>query len=229
MSEQNYSEPIKNPVAERNRQNGAKGHGPTTEAGRLQTDLSKVTHGIRCERPVIPGVERPEDWETHYASLRAALGPKGDFEELLVYRIALNFWRLGRVIRAENAEIQESAERVRKGIAEQRQQSEYLGDTWIPQKRRKETTPEQQAQERLREAERERELELKAEIITAQRLVPCEDDLNRFVIYERQLESSIRSNLHELQRLQAARAGQVCPAPLAVDISVTGSKPELLG
>jgi hypothetical protein len=218
MNEQNYNEPIKSPVAERNRLNGMKSHGPTTEAGRLQTDLSKVTHGIRCERPVVPGVEQPEDWETHYASLRAALDPEGDFEELLVYRIALNFWRLGRVIRAENAEIQESAERVRKEI-EDREQSGSLGDIFISLKRRKEATPEQQAQELLREAE----------LKTAQRLVPYEADLNRFVIYERQLESSIRSNLHELQRLQAARAGQICRAPLVVDVSVTGSKPDLRG
>jgi hypothetical protein len=118
MNEQNYNEPNKNPVAERNRLNGVKSHGPTTEAGRLRTDLSKVTHGIRCERPVIPGVEQPEDWETHYASLRAALGPESDFEELLVYRIALNFWRLGRVIRAENAAIQESTERVPEKLRE---------------------------------------------------------------------------------------------------------------
>jgi hypothetical protein len=68
-----------------------------------------------------------------------------------------------------------------------------------------------------------------AELGNAQRLVPYEDDLKRFVIYERQLESSIRSNLHELQRLQAARGGQVVPAPLAVDLSVTTNKPDCLG
>jgi hypothetical protein len=77
-----------------------------------------------------------------------------------------------------------------------------------------------QEQERCR-----REAELKA----SQRLVPYEGELNRLMIYERQLESSIRSNLHELQRLQAVRAGQVLAAPLAIDVSVTGSKPDLLG
>jgi hypothetical protein len=54
MNEQNYNEPIKSPVAKRNRLNGLKSRGPTTEAGHLQTDLSKVTHGIRCEKPFLP-------------------------------------------------------------------------------------------------------------------------------------------------------------------------------
>jgi hypothetical protein len=56
-------------------------------------------------------------------------------------------------------------------------------------------------------------------------LVPDETDMNRFVLYERNLESSIKSALRELHRHQAARAGHIIPAPAAIDVVVTGNTP----
>ena len=40
--------------------------------------------------------------------------------------------------------------------------------------------------------------------------------------YESFLERSLHKSLHELQRLQAARAGVAVPLPVAVDVSVSG-------
>ncbi len=60
-------------------------------------------------------------------------------------------------------------------------------------------------------------------------LILPESDLNRVIIYERHLNGMIHRDLHELLRLQAARAGQSVPVPLAVDIGVASETTENLG
>src|SRR5690242_2520449 len=87
----------------RRRENGAKSQGPKTAQGREATDLSKVKHGIRYERPVIAGVEKQHEWEVHHDAFIDALAPEGSVEHTLAYRIALNYWRLGRLTKAEVA------------------------------------------------------------------------------------------------------------------------------
>ncbi|MFA4880449.1 MAG: hypothetical protein WC650_02395 [Candidatus Doudnabacteria bacterium] len=46
-------------------------------------------------------------------------------------------------------------------------------------------------------------------------------DCDKFFRYETLLERGIYKALHELQRIQSARAGEKPPAPLAVDIDVS--------
>jgi len=53
----------------------------------------------------------------------------------------------------------------------------------------------------------------------------CDDDgntQNRFIRYESAVERQIYRALHELIRLQMARKGEKPPAPLAVDVDVSG-------
>jgi hypothetical protein len=50
--------------------------------------------------------------------MKTAVSPLGGLEEFLVYRIALNSWRLGRAVRSESATIQESTERVPEKLRE---------------------------------------------------------------------------------------------------------------
>lgn len=50
------------------------------------------------------------------------------------------------------------------------------------------------------------------------------DDMENITRYETKIEKSIYKALHELQRLQSARAGNKPPAPIALDVDVTGYK-----
>jgi len=50
------------------------------------------------------------------------------------------------------------------------------------------------------------------------------EDMEKLLRYETTIERSIYKALHELQRIQSARAGDKPPAPLAVDIDVSGVK-----
>lgn len=50
------------------------------------------------------------------------------------------------------------------------------------------------------------------------------DSYGKFTRYETCLERGIYKALHELQRLQATRAGEKIPAPVAIDVDVSGVK-----
>jgi hypothetical protein len=52
---------------------------------------------------VLPGLERPEDWEAHRKGILDSLTPAGALEEALAQRVALCSWRLARVARYETA------------------------------------------------------------------------------------------------------------------------------
>lgn len=89
--------------------------GPKTEAGKAVVRRNAVKHGVLKASPVIPGLEREEDWEAHRAGIRASLAPEGHLEDTLAERIALLLWRLQRVARYETESIvlaQERAEEV---------------------------------------------------------------------------------------------------------------------
>src|SRR5918993_2693621 len=82
----------------------AKG-GPATEEGREVVKWTATRHGIRSPAPVVPGVERNEDWEEHRDGILDSLQPEGHLELVLAERVALLSWRLHRVIRYETESI----------------------------------------------------------------------------------------------------------------------------
>jgi len=50
------------------------------------------------------------------------------------------------------------------------------------------------------------------------------DTYGKFIRYETSIERGIYKALHELQRIQSARKGEKPPAPLAIDVDVSGIK-----
>ena len=86
--------------------------GPKTEEGKAVVRLNAVQHGVLSTTPVIPDVEREEDWDAHRAGMVASLAPQGYLEATLAERIALLLWRLQRVARYERDAIASSQERV---------------------------------------------------------------------------------------------------------------------
>jgi hypothetical protein len=183
MAKSNLIEKHCDKLAERNRENGSKSNGPKTPAGKMATDVSKVTHGIRCELPVIPRIESAEEWHQHLSEIRESLSPDGGLEEAFVYRIALNLWRMGRAVRAEVAAV---LERV--------------------------------TQAKLLRMDQENAV-----------MVPRDEYEDRSLLYERRLSSMLIRDLHELQRLQALRAGRLVPPPVAVDVELSLPAQENLG
>jgi hypothetical protein len=90
----------------------AKG-GPATQEGKEVVKWNATRHGIRSPAPVVPGVEKAEDWEEHRDGMLESLQAEGHLELVLAERVALLSWRLHRVIRYETESIalfQEKAE-----------------------------------------------------------------------------------------------------------------------
>jgi hypothetical protein len=70
---------------------------PKTQAGKEVARWNATRHGIRSPAPVIPGLERVEDWEEHRDGVLESLSPEGHLELVLAERVALLSWRLHRV------------------------------------------------------------------------------------------------------------------------------------
>jgi hypothetical protein len=89
--------------AETNRRNAALSTGPRSTGGKARVAQNAVKHGAFSTLPVIPGVERPEDWQAHRDGILQSLAPVGALETRLAERVALLLWRLDRVARYETA------------------------------------------------------------------------------------------------------------------------------
>src|SRR5262245_22525258 len=88
-------EPMKR--AEANRRNALLSTGPWPPAGKAAASRNAVRHGLTSPLPVVGGLERAEDWESHHAGMLASLTPVGALEEALADRVTLCAWRLRRV------------------------------------------------------------------------------------------------------------------------------------
>jgi len=77
--------------------------GPKTSAGKAGVRLNAVRHGLGVTSPVIPGVERPEEWEAHCTAMLESRAPVDYLETFLAERAALAAWRLRRIMRYEVA------------------------------------------------------------------------------------------------------------------------------
>ena len=69
-------------------------------------------HGISSPAPVVPGLEKEEDWQGHKAGILQTLSPVGHLEITLAERVALLSWRLHRVTRYETEAIALSQQKI---------------------------------------------------------------------------------------------------------------------
>src|SRR5918993_2828450 len=99
---------------------GGHGGGPKTEEGKEVARWNATRHGIRSPAPVVPGVEKPEDWEEYRDGILEDLAPLGSLEFALAERVATLAWRLHRVIRYETESIALYQERVEDDLARER-------------------------------------------------------------------------------------------------------------
>src|SRR5215208_2570230 len=104
--------------------------GPATQEGKEVVRWNATRHGIRSPAPVVPGVEKQEDWEEHRDGVLESLSPEGHLELVLAERAASLSWRLNRVTRYETESIALSQEKVEDDLADKRRFGSYvLGPT----------------------------------------------------------------------------------------------------
>jgi hypothetical protein len=95
---------------------GSPGGGPNTEEGKEVVRWNATRHGISSPQPVVPGLEKTEDWEGHSEGIVENLSPVGQLEVILAERVALLSWRLHRVTRYETGAIAISQETIEDDI-----------------------------------------------------------------------------------------------------------------
>jgi hypothetical protein len=94
--------------------------GPVTREGKEVVKWNATQHGIRSPAPVVPGVEKREDWEVHRDGMMDSLQPEGHLELVLAERVALLSWRLHRVTRYETESIALYQEKAQEDLAKKR-------------------------------------------------------------------------------------------------------------
>ena len=74
--------------------------GPRSDEGKERSSLNATRHGLRSDRPIIPGEDAAE-WEAFRDCVVRRWLPADDYEKELAERIALQMWRFRRVTRLE--------------------------------------------------------------------------------------------------------------------------------
>ena len=161
--------------------------GPKTENGKAIASKNALSHGMRSQQPVIPGIERPADWRRHLDGILASLEPEGELEAILAERVATLFWRLRRVTRFELAVITRDVE----GSAEDVAIADAYAAAILPSENPAGgIDPAQVAK------------------LQERRVVPDTRDLDKIMRYEAHLHRQCLQTLHELEAFQARRRGE---------------------
>jgi len=178
---------------EANRRNAARSTGPRTLEGKASSSKNSLRHGLLSREVLLPDESR-ETLGSFGKRLQDELRPVGELEVLLVDRIVSSAWRLRRVLAVEAGLFNPP-------------------DT--------EETPMEARLRRLTEGYGEDETERAVTLSETYREdAYSADAFSRLSRYEAGIERSLFRALHELQRLQAARAGTHVPPPVAVDVDL---------
>src|SRR5262245_22916341 len=102
--------------------------GPRTVEGKERVRLNPLKHGRLAQTPVIPVVEREEDWQRLRLGIHESFDVVGTLEEQLADIVAMSFWRRWRVVRFETEAISSAIERVPEDFRRMRALREPQGE-----------------------------------------------------------------------------------------------------
>ena len=94
-----------------NRRNAQRSTGPKTPAGKANSRLNALKHGLTAKQLILFD-ETEDEFDAFYDDLVADYAPVDTAESILVERIAVTHWRLRRVWRAEAAAFNKDAKNV---------------------------------------------------------------------------------------------------------------------
>lgn len=205
---------------EANRQNALKSTGPRTAAGKLASSGNALRHGLLSKAALVCG-EDPAEFECFQEAMQAEFQPVGPMEQVLVGRIVATAWRLGRVAHIEAGLLDWRTYIL---VAQQARDAAMglsaMTDPDTPQSE-KQCRLKDRAYLRLEEPALDADEQLASDIVTfARAFIDGSAEMGTLTRYETALERGLHRALHELQRLQAARAGQFVPAPAVLDVDV---------
>src|ERR1019366_5444662 len=197
-----------------NRLNAQRSTGPRTPAGKARVSSNALKHGLTGREVVLPN-ENPDDFEFFRADLLSSLDPQGELEGALAEKIVADFWRLRRVpifeatlYRRGCAEllVKQADESVRwyESIESHRIRALLISKDLSPDERKDLEDAEQKLSRARAQLD---DLSFKVTRV----LEMFAEPLKTLERHEAALSRSMLRTLHELERLQARRAGGACP------------------
>ena len=195
---------------EANQRNAIVSTGPITPEGKALVSQNAVKHGIFAKDLIITtgdGKEDAQEYKELLDGLILSLNPSGQMECLLVEKIAVDYWRLRRVLRFETGSIRKQLDTA---INDYYGKTDYFGNK--EHKTNKEINKEMAScrtcsdTPRLAELKQAKRKNRYAEEVTVKiSSLPAEDDWDKVIKYEKAVQRSILQNLALLKRLQSMR------------------------
>src|SRR5579883_2561185 len=99
------------------RENGAKSHGPKTEAGKQRSSQNALRHGLSAQTLVLPS-EDPAEYQRLLDGYLQQFRPTGPVEADLVHEMVAAKWRLNRLVLVETQLLAASTDEVEQNRAE---------------------------------------------------------------------------------------------------------------
>jgi len=209
-----------------NQLNAQKSTGPRTPAGKERASANACKHGLSGRDLAMPN-EQPYAYDSFRAGLLTSLAPHGPLEAMLADRIVADSWRLRRVPIIEATLCRRGYQEIQ--VRQAKREADKLapldGTTWwdaYKQARVTDAAAYASAQMQLEE-ETAKLQDISFQIVDA--ITAASATLAKLGRHEANLSRSLLQTLHELQRLQAARAGENVPAPAVVDVNLTAAPP----
>jgi len=196
-----------------NKQNALVSTGPVTPGGKALVAQNAIKHGVFVKDLIITAGDGKED-EQEYRELLdgliLSLNPSGQMECLLVEKIAVDYWRLRRVLRFESGSIRKVLDMAIsdyynkvdwQGIKEHKTNEEL--DEKIAEYRDREGNHDQKRIVELEQAKLRNKYAEEVAIKTSS--LPAGDTYEKVIKYEKAVQRSILQNLALLKRLQSMR------------------------
>jgi len=211
---------------EANRLNAQGSTGPRTPDGKERVASNALKHGLTGKRVVLPN-ENPEEFDTFRSALWEELAPRGALEEVLAEEIVADVWRLRRVpILEATVHARDEPELIVQAmireIAQIKAAAEDPDSDLLLRMQKRELTPaERKALDKAQANLKEAQAKLDEPTLRVTRVLERHaDELERLWRRGEALRRSMFRTLHELQRLQALRAGEPVTAPAVLDVDV---------
>ena len=163
---------------------GKRGGGPKTPEGKAAVRMNPIKHAVLAQTPVVPLVEREEDWRRLRDGVFEYFRVEGAMEEALADRIAGIIWRLYRVVRFESESISRYLHEVPK-------------DWRLSERLSRRETPRELTEEMVE----------KMDAMLMARLLPGEETLEKVMRYETRLHRFLLQSVHQLVLLKGMVRG----------------------
>ena len=178
-----------------NRRNAQKSTGPQTPEGKTIASRNSTTHGLTSTALIIEG-ENPFELQNFRLKIRDELDPVGPMETMLTERIITLAWRLSRADRFQSAAINSLTDKA------QSDKNNPIANLLNPLKARQSLSRSPNRDESPDDTQSEKDNllgDVTVKDFSNTRI------LERLLMYERRIESSLYKTHLELQRLQLLR------------------------